>query len=103
MLDKLKGIFFETDGEQSVQKSQPVQQPLSAPVTTPTYTDAAIVPAVSYSEGIPDQKFIEFFNELLTSANIPGPDYYEFRKNIETSTKNPATAAIAEQHRFVMV
>lgn len=70
---KILSAFVEvTDNEQPVTKHNEVQQ---TPIQV-NRQSASVVPAVS-------AKFREYFDKLLSEANIPGPDYYEFSKMTE--------------------
>jgi len=70
---RLLSAFVEvTDNEQPVIRHEEVQQ-TSTPVHRQTASVAPAAPA----------KFREYFDKLLSDANIPGPDYYEFSKMTE--------------------
>lgn len=94
----LKSLFFETDSTETTSKPEASQvQAVSEPVPV---TPITFVSNTS-SDGISDPKFIEFFNNLLTEANIPGPDYYEFKKNLENTAS--IGASVPEATRYMMV
>ncbi len=78
---KLLGFFIKEP-----EAKQPVPVPASAkpkpplPETArPQAVNAPIV-APSVSLGEIDQKFVDHFAELLEKANLPGPDYFEFKQ-----------------------
>jgi len=67
---RILSAFVEVTGdEQPVIKPVEVQQQ-STPVSRQSYSTAPAVPA----------KFRDYFDKLLSEANIPGPDYFEFSK-----------------------
>lgn len=67
---RILSAFVEVTGDE-----QPVAKPGEAeqapiPVSRQSFSTAPAVPA----------KFREYFDKLLSEANIPGPDYFEFSK-----------------------
>lgn len=87
---KILSAFMEVDGEKKVSKSnghdQPLTAPLAASLTAPfTASPAAAIPASGSggnSSAAGDQRFTAYFDNLLSEANVPGPDYYEFARMI---------------------
>lgn len=82
-LRKALGVFVELDEEVKqdtvdVNTSQPVNfsQPSTKPVQTfntqPTFTQSEI------------EKFEKYFDDMFERSNLPGPDYFEFYKMMET-------------------
>jgi cytochrome c556 len=72
--------FFVTDAPTDAgtpAPNSPTGKP--APTNPPVGTTAA--PIVT---GTPDPKFIAHFAEVLTKANLPGPDYFEFRETLQS-------------------
>ncbi len=71
--------FFIKDEPQSAESTQapaPVARSVSTPTVAPTSSVTA--PPVA-SAGAVDNKFLEHFAAVLGKANLPGPDYFEFR------------------------
>lgn len=57
---------------------------ISSPVNVPLTSTVTNVGITSNSLGI-DPKIQLHFDELMNKANLPGPDYYEFRKAVKES------------------
>lgn len=80
---KLLGFFIkDPEGKQS----EPVptaekQKPPSA--SQPAAAPRPIVPP-TVGNGEVDRKFIHHFSELLEKANLPGPDYFEFKQALKS-------------------
>jgi chromosome segregation ATPase len=79
---KAIGLFVVLDEEDDKKStaSQPAQKP-EAPVkssSSPTPTPRRTMKATDIS------KFEKHFQELFDKANLPGPDYYEFWKMMDT-------------------
>lgn len=69
---RILSAFVEVaDTEQPVIRHEEVQQ-----TTTITRQSASVTPPAA-------AKFRDYFDKLLSEANIPGPDYYEFSKMTE--------------------
>lgn len=95
----LKKLLFE-----EVTKVDEISPPV---VSSPTITTN--IPVIEYAtpaalgstgNGIPEAKFIEKFNSWLEEADLPGPDYLEFRKKFLEVSKIPG---IQESVRYPMV
>jgi uncharacterized coiled-coil protein SlyX len=76
LFDKLKGVIFE-------------EVPDSAP-STPVITEEKVVIQPSFTQSQPqaDPEIEKHFKELLESANLPGVDYYEFKKAVSAMPAN---------------
>lgn len=62
--------------------------------------DSASAAPLNILEGSVDSKFIKHLMDLMDKANLPGPDYYEFRKSLDTTSTTQAS--IAEPVRYQM-
>lgn len=73
------GVFieFESDTPEDVENNKPINTEISNDVLLNT----SITKTISQSE---IEKFEKYFNDLFENANLPGPDYYEFYKTMET-------------------
>lgn len=71
--------FFIKDPE--TPSSPPVPVPAGAPVV-PTTPPVHVVNAAGTAEV--DRKFVEHFVELLEKANLPGPDYFEYKQALKS-------------------
>jgi hypothetical protein len=69
--------FFVTDPPA---KSEPTR-PVSNPTRPASGSTAPVGPPVV---GTVDPKFIEHFADVLAKANLPGPDYFEFRETLRS-------------------
>ncbi|MEP7318792.1 MAG: hypothetical protein ABI921_08615, partial [Panacibacter sp.] len=71
--------------------------------STPMQEDPSFVTPLQqqntdYVKEQPDATFIKFFEEELVKANIPGPDYFEFRQLlIKTQEKMAAKGVVAPE------
>ncbi|MFL9482334.1 hypothetical protein ACI6Q2_06105 [Chitinophagaceae bacterium LWZ2-11] len=78
---KILSAFVDIDEDVEKKHTEPVH---NTPVYSYTKQAGTINPDIS-------SKFKEYFDHLMSEANIPGPDYYEFNKMTE------AMSAIADE------
>ncbi|WP_373512041.1 hypothetical protein [Persicitalea sp.] len=79
---KLLGFFIK---EPENEPAKPVTQPGNVKQAAPPPPEAK--PTVVSSTSVPaevDRKFVEHFAELLGKANLPGPDYFEFKQALKS-------------------
>ena len=76
---KLLSFFIKEEPETA-------SQPAEGPVTRPVSPSTPVPPVVATPRqsapvaGAVDNKFLEHFSAVLAKANLPGPDYFEFRE-----------------------
>lgn len=74
--------FFIKEGEEPIRQSQ------AAPVTAapPEATKPTIANAIPNAAGTAniDKKFVDHFVALLEKANLPGPDYFEYKQALKS-------------------
>lgn len=80
ILDKIKSIFIVPDENASA--TQPEN---SNPETTATQTKDN--PSTSEVSGQPNEKFLEILAGVLEKNNLPGFDYFEYRKAVQSIAK----------------
>lgn len=73
-LKKALGVFVEFEEEQNPTAPSSIQTPVSVP-------NEVFRNPVSHAEA---EKFEKYFDNLFDQANLPGPDYFEFHKMMET-------------------
>ncbi|HTE11289.1 MAG TPA: hypothetical protein VK645_09965 [Chitinophagaceae bacterium] len=112
---KEQGFIEESAGEKKKDKTtitgsssgvEPTYFPVSAasaagnPATVsgdPAFV-APLQKAVSNMNEQPDASFVKFFEDELVKANLPGPDYFEFRQLlIKTQQKMAAKGVVAPE------
>ncbi len=71
--------FFVTD--EPADKPAPTNPPISASAGSTASGPAGGTPAVTSTV---DPKFIDHFADVLAKANLPGPDYFEFRETLRS-------------------
>lgn len=77
---KALGLFVVLEDPQTAQG--PVQEGAGAASTEPELrTQSANMPAISQADLT---KFEKHFSQLFDQTNLPGPDYYEFWKTMDT-------------------
>jgi hypothetical protein len=81
---KLLSFFVKEEPAAPGQASAGLARPGASPAVMPPASPAPISqPLAGAGSGQPvgtvDSKFIDHFSEVLTKANQPGPDYFEFR------------------------
>ncbi len=94
------------------QVSTPVVEPTFFPVHTPVNTVVSAPPAGNQTDPVfvtplqqttaskdqPDPSFVKFFEDELLKANLPGPDYFEFRQLlVKTQEKMAAKGMTAPE------
>jgi hypothetical protein len=101
VFDKIAGVFVEkTD---SPKEEKPVMDTkksiMSAPNMLGTLSNLTAAPAANTAQASSADlsKFVQHFDELFNSANLPGPDYYEFTKMSE------AMGALGDEIKFPAV
>lgn len=84
---KILGFFINEEASPTAQNGRASQN--SAPKATETpvaavreVPQAPVTPAAR--TGAVDPKFVEHFSELLEKANLPGPDYFEFKQALKS-------------------
>jgi len=84
--------FIEVSGNDNDNKEE-TKQPLNLPNFNPIPNNSANftpLPPNPISSSIADEsaskKFKEHFNQIFKDANLPGPDYYEFKTMIDAMT-----------------
>jgi hypothetical protein len=75
----IKDFFFESSGEDKKPET-------SQPTVTRLGTMSTSAPTVTYSpSGSQDlEKFRAHFDQLFEQSNLPGPDYFEFSKMVDS-------------------
>lgn len=74
------------DDEATPQTPAQINTPQTTPVTTGVI---ATETANTLSVGVPDEKILQKLSGVLDAANIPGQDYYEFRKAVDSMSNVP--------------
>ena len=87
----LKSLFFEEVAVQEEQPKNNTTTPNLQPVNNTVPPQAPIFnPTIlNYAPGVIDTKYIKHFEDLLKEANIPGPDYFEFKQAITNMLSMP--------------
>ncbi|MGM9510118.1 hypothetical protein ACS5NO_20450 [Larkinella sp. GY13] len=91
---KLLNLFIKeepTTGKPITAFPQNPPNPVSVPITP-----AGPVPAAAVPEGAVDTKFVDHFAAVLSKANQPGPDYFEFRETL----KNLSNLNLSEDQQY---
>lgn len=79
---KALGLFVVLDEEQPPQNAAPANRPATEPASAPPkQAAAAATPQLSEAEL---SKFEKHFDQLFDQTNLPGPDYFEFWKTMDT-------------------
>jgi len=71
--------FFIKESTENMQ-ANPVSE---IPAEQPKSVQPATVPNVAGTANV-DRKFVEHFVDLLEKANLPGPDYFEFKQALQS-------------------
>ncbi|WP_221392346.1 hypothetical protein [Dyadobacter sp. NIV53] len=85
MADSEQGIgkkiisFFIKESTEPVTLAQTNEKPIEQPKQAPTTT----VPNVAGTANV-DRKFVDHFVDLLEKANLPGPDYFEYKQALKS-------------------
>ena len=74
------------DDEATPQTPAQINTPQTTPVTTGVI---ATETANTLSVGVPDEKILQKLSGVLDAANIPGQDYYEFGKAVDSMSNVP--------------
>ena len=77
---KALGVFVEFDEEQKKDATYTSSNPTSTPNLTGV-TDEISRNPLNHAEA---EKFEKYFDTLFDKANLPGPDYYEFFRTMDT-------------------
>lgn len=106
MFEGLKKAFYDEVPDEQSASQQPVQQaqvqytPPIAQIAANTVAGGVFsVPAPVTNTGVVDQKFLDHFQQLFDKSNLPGVDYYEFRKSLDAL----AAQAVDDKTKFSMV
>ncbi len=100
----LKKLLYEEETAETTQ--QPVANvtkqstqsvTASSPVGNPSFNASNII----MNAGTVDQKFLDHFTQVMDAANLPGPDYYEFKKALDGTVA--LQNSVTEDVRFKMV
>lgn len=103
VFDKIAGVFIEKteSPEDKKQGANPIKTTFSAPIVgvsgAPSNLFSSVSTSVNQNSSADLGKFIQHFDELFNSANLPGPDYYEFIKMSE------AMGALGDEIKFPAV
>jgi len=81
----------------------PTYFPVNAPAASTTASQepsfvsplAQMTSSSQSSDGQPDPSFVKFFEDELTKANFPGPDYFEFRQQLLKTQQKMAAKGMA--------
>jgi len=106
-----QGFITDEPGDQAKSSANPDSGKETAPAFFPqqqaaapagdTTADPSFVTPLPKSAPAKDQldpTFIKFFEDELVKANLPGPDYFEFRQSlIKTQQKMAATGVVAPE------
>ncbi|GAB3270127.1 hypothetical protein GCM10027347_40610 [Larkinella harenae] len=93
---KLLNIFIKD--EPTAAKADPVDrpaQPVPAAPSNPIPSGTAVAMSTP-KEGSVDTKFVDHFASVLSKANQPGPDYFEFRETL----KNLSNLNLSEDQQY---
>jgi len=71
--------FFIKESTDPVPTIRTTEKPIEQPKPAPSAT----VPNVAGTANV-DRKFVEHFVELLEKANLPGPDYFEYKQALQS-------------------
>jgi cell division protein FtsB len=87
---KILSFFINenTEGQKPVQSNRNDEQH-AVPVATGTGSDTGI-------SGTIDRKFVDHFVDLLEKANLPGPDYFEYKQAL----RNMEGLGLGEEKQF---
>ena len=77
-LKKALGVFVEFDETQNQEVTEP------STLSSKQLPNLAAVVARNPESHVEAEKFEKYFDALFEKANLPGPDYYEFYKTMET-------------------
>lgn len=83
---KILGFFINEEAEPTAQtgRNSPKPAPQATVSSAPEIKQVRSAPVVSAARsGAVDPKFVEHFSELLEKANLPGPDYFEFKQALK--------------------
>ncbi|TLV03080.1 hypothetical protein [Dyadobacter luticola] len=89
---KILSFFIKENDE----PAKPVANPSAPPQpAAPTNSVAPTVPNVAGTANV-DRKFVEHFVNLLEKANLPGPDYFEYKQALQ----NMEGLGLGEEKQF---
>lgn len=80
---KLLGFFIKDPEDQQPEPVPTAEKPKETPASTSQPVARPIVPP-TVATGEVDRKFVDHFAELLEKANLPGPDYFEFKQALKS-------------------
>jgi len=80
---KLLGFFVKDPEDQQPEPVPTAEKPKGTPASASQAAARPIVPP-TVATGEVDRKFIDHFAELLEKANLPGPDYFEFKQALKS-------------------
>lgn len=93
---KILGFFINEASDPAAQPEAPLAKPRieASPSATKTVQPAPV--ALPTGTVVVDRKFVEHFSELLEKANMPGPDYFEFKQAL----KSMEDLGLSEEKQF---
>ncbi|MFD1142951.1 hypothetical protein ACFQ4C_17630 [Larkinella insperata] len=99
---KLLSLFIKDAPENQPRPipSAPQNNPVTAPVSQNAPVSAPVTPVMPSptppAEGSVDTRFVDHFASVLSKANQPGPDYFEFRETL----KNLSNLNLSEDQQY---
>lgn len=101
--DKKNGKTGGDPAPNTASVAQPVYFPVSQPAPGGRMADMGrepsfvtpLQPSVTNANDHPDASFIKFFEDELVKANLPGPDYFEFRQLLVKTQQKMAAKGMA--------
>ncbi|OJV14457.1 MAG: hypothetical protein BGO21_17190 [Dyadobacter sp. 50-39] len=90
MADSEQGIgkkilsFFIKDADEPAPAGQATGQPATKPAAAPAPGPAPATVTNAAGTGQIDKKFVDHFVNLLEKANLPGPDYFEYKQALQS-------------------
>jgi hypothetical protein len=76
--------FFIKDTDETVPGGQAPGKPVAGPAPEPSKPATPATVPNAAGTGQVDRKFVEHFVNLLEKANLPGPDYFEYKQALQS-------------------
>lgn len=97
-----KDLFFKPEDHvppksDHTTATAPSNNLMDRPAGVYTHPQTGVVQGVVDASGLTE--FNKYFQKIMDDANLPGPDYYEFSKALESMNSLP----LSEQQKFVAV